>query len=231
MRLRVASYNVHGCVGRDGRRDVARVARVIGELRADVIGLQEVDSRHLTDDEAPTQLAELAGATGTRGLSGPTLRTEQGEYGNAILSRLPVHEERSLDLSVPGYEPRGALAARLDAGVAALHAVVTHFGLRWRERREQLDRLLFWLEPELAGPTVLFGDLNEWWYRSQVLRRLGGCFAPSRAVRTFPAHRPLLALDRMFASGARLEETHAHRSPLARTASDHLPVVSALRFG
>ena len=44
--LRVASYNVHGCLGWDGRRDVARIVRILREIDADVIGLQEVESRH-----------------------------------------------------------------------------------------------------------------------------------------------------------------------------------------
>ena len=39
--IRVATYNVHGCVGTDGRHDPARVSAVIAELDADVIALQE----------------------------------------------------------------------------------------------------------------------------------------------------------------------------------------------
>ena len=40
-RLRVATYNVHACVGTDGRHDPDRVASVIGELDADIVALQE----------------------------------------------------------------------------------------------------------------------------------------------------------------------------------------------
>ena len=39
--LRVASYNVHGCRGWDGRRDVGRIVRILREIDADVVGLQE----------------------------------------------------------------------------------------------------------------------------------------------------------------------------------------------
>ena len=40
-RLRVATYNVHACVGTDGRHDPDRVASVITELDADIVALQE----------------------------------------------------------------------------------------------------------------------------------------------------------------------------------------------
>src|SRR5918911_902755 len=43
--LRIASYNVHGCVGTDGRKDAGRIAAVIRELECDTVGLQEVDYR------------------------------------------------------------------------------------------------------------------------------------------------------------------------------------------
>ena len=39
--FRAATYNIHAHVGRDGRRDPARVSRVIDELDADVVALQE----------------------------------------------------------------------------------------------------------------------------------------------------------------------------------------------
>ena len=39
--LRVATYNVHACVGTDGRHDPNRVASVVAELEADIIALQE----------------------------------------------------------------------------------------------------------------------------------------------------------------------------------------------
>ena len=43
--LRIASYNIHRCVGRDGRADPGRVAQVILELGCDAVGLQDVRTR------------------------------------------------------------------------------------------------------------------------------------------------------------------------------------------
>src|SRR6266850_2101455 len=42
-RLRVATYNVHGCVGMDGQRSEGRIAEVIASMSADIVGLQELD--------------------------------------------------------------------------------------------------------------------------------------------------------------------------------------------
>ena len=43
--LRIASYNVNGCRGTDGRKDAQRIVRVIEECGSDTVGLQEVDYR------------------------------------------------------------------------------------------------------------------------------------------------------------------------------------------
>ena len=40
--LRIATYNVHRCIGLDRRTDPMRIARVIEGMNADVIALQEV---------------------------------------------------------------------------------------------------------------------------------------------------------------------------------------------
>jgi endonuclease/exonuclease/phosphatase family metal-dependent hydrolase len=48
--------------------------------------------------------------------------------------------------------------------------------------------------------------------------------------RSFPAARPVLALDRIYARGAELLEVKAHDSAAARRASDHLPVIAQVRI-
>jgi len=227
--VRFASYNVHGGVGRDGRRRVERIAAVLAEIDADVVGLQEVDSRHEAG-HPDSQLRALARATGMHAVAGPTLHAPDGQFGNAVLTRLPLRAANHCDLSVRGREPRGALEVLLDVVHGetrlALRVAVTHLGLRGFERRWQARRLATWLGERSADRSILLGDFNEWRPTSLVIRTLAAG-AVMGAPRSFPARAPLLALDRIFVqSPAELRSVAVHASPLARIASDHLPVVA-----
>lgn len=226
-RLRVATYNVHRCIGMDGRLAPERVSAVIGEIEPDVIGLQEVDTGF--HDGGPDQLAHLARATGLGAWSGPTLRNETGDYGSALLTRHPVLDIRRHDLSVADREPRGALEARISVNGFPLRICVTHLGLRRRERRAQVARLLHILHGEPDDPLVLLADLNEWAARGSVLRPLRRALGPAPAVRSFPSRLPLFPLDRVWVRPASwLGAVRPHRSALARVASDHLPIVAEI---
>jgi endonuclease/exonuclease/phosphatase family metal-dependent hydrolase len=112
-------------VGTDGVRDPGRVAAVLSKLDADVVGLQEVAS-HAGAGAPAQQLEYLAERTGTSSVYGPTLLHRGGEYGSGIVTQWPVQRLRRHDLSVPGLESRGGLAALLTVGKASLRIVVTH---------------------------------------------------------------------------------------------------------
>src|SRR6185503_13669853 len=94
--LRVASYNIHECVGSDGRRDPGRIAAVLREIDADIIGLQEVYARPGATSES-MQMQFLASTLGHHAVAGTTLLRAGGEYGNAILTRRPVLDVRRVD--------------------------------------------------------------------------------------------------------------------------------------
>ncbi len=223
--IAVASYNIHRCRGLDGVVSPARIAAVLHELDADVIALQEVDS---ANDFC--QLEFLARATGYRGEHGPTLTRRRRRYGNAVLTRLPLLAVRRLDLSVAGREPRGALDVEVALGGGRLRVLATHLGLRRRERQRQAESL----GDAVAAselPTVLLGDLNEWLPGDASLQQLTAKLWALETGRTFPARLPLLPLDRILVSHrAAALQARVHRSPLARLASDHLPVTARLEI-
>lgn len=227
--LSVASYNVHQCVGRDGRCDPGRIAAVIGEISADVIGLQEVSSRADGDTEAH-QLSYLAAKTGLEAVAGPTLTRGGAQYGNALLTRAPILDVRRLDLSFPGREPRGALDVDLAIRGQPLRVIVTHFGLSAAERRQQANRLLDALDAIRSPLTVLLLDLNEWVPGSRLIYRLNRRLGKVPAPRTFPSGFPLLPLDRIWVCPSEtLLTLNVHRTSLSRLASDHLPVSARLK--
>jgi len=223
--ISAATWNIHGAVGGDGRYAPKRIFDVLSELRADVAALQEVPLSGPHGDF----LVELEHATGYHVAAGPLFQRRGTEFGNAVLSRHPFERVAHLDLTVHRYEPRGAVDVHIEPGAGScLRVLATHLGLRPGERREQVKRLLAAVEDESPHPTMLMGDLNEWYLWGRPLRWLHAHFREKPdAPRTFPARRPMFALDRIWISPVGcLRQLHRHSTPLARVASDHLPLVA-----
>ncbi len=228
MQLRFAGYNIHACIGTDGRFDPPRIAAVIREMDADVIALQEVE-HHLIDNE--DLLDYLARTTGYQAVAGPTLMRETRHYGNALLTRMPIIDSYSRDISVAPYEPRAVIEAHLSAGNKTVMVMATHLGLWPAERRMQVRQLLLLLEQQSTDVTLLLGDLNEWFLWGRPLRWLQRFFKKSRHIRTFPANFPLFSLDRVWVAPEKaLLTISSHRSSLSRKASDHLPIVATIQL-
>ncbi|MGH9870179.1 MAG: endonuclease/exonuclease/phosphatase family protein [Candidatus Polarisedimenticolia bacterium] len=222
--LGVVTWNIHGCIGPDGHRDPSRVARVLRALNADVVALQEVEKNG--QDGAGHQSGFLAAALGMTLVEGPTRLLTDGHYGNALLTRLPIREERRLDLTVPGREPRGALDVDLVWGGRLARVITTHLGLNAWERHEQVSRLLEALDRNgRAAVTLVLGDFNTWFPGSRAARRLDERMGRGVAPPAWPAWRPLFHPDRIWADPRpALTEAHAHAGDLARRSSDHLPL-------
>lgn len=228
MQLKLASYNIHACIGTDGHFDPFRIARVIRELDADVVALQEVEHHRVNDLDL---LDFLAQQTQMIGLAGPTMLRQTRHYGNAILSRIPIASHRMIDLSLSPYEPRGALQVHLQHGAHDLLVYATHLGLKPFERRYQVRRILTEFQQQQADITLLLGDLNEWFLWGRPLRWLKRFFTATPACRSFPSGWPLLKLDRIWVQPrSSLHSVQAHRSILAKQASDHLPITAQLRL-
>lgn len=232
MHLVVVSYNIHRGVGLDRRLDLDRIADVIAEVSPDIVGLQEVvrDAGSAHADQA----AYLAGRLGMTLVMGVVRAHGKGTFGNAVLTRLGVLGSATCDLSHHRREPRACLRVDLGANGRTLHIFNCHFGLAFRERRQQLELLAHFIRESatLAGPRVLMGDFNEW-HPGPITRGLKLEFSsPMRRMRrTHPALFPLFKLDRIYWDVELEGETFdVHRSRAARVASDHLPVVVRLRL-
>jgi endonuclease/exonuclease/phosphatase family metal-dependent hydrolase len=229
VRLRALSFNIRGALGRDGRRDLGRIARIVRDLGAHIAALQEVDSR-VGPYSAEQQAQMLEARTGLRAIAGPTLLRSDRHYGNLLLTAHPVLALDRIDLGQPGREPRGAIDARLATPGGPLRVVATHLGLGLVERHRQLDRLLVQLRGD-AGPTLLMGDFNEWVPGLGILPRIHALFPKRRTPRTFPAWWPLLALDRIWGlPGDLIESLRTPDDPIALEASDHRPLVATIRM-
>ena len=226
----IASYNVHKCVGSDGRFDPARVAGVVSEIDADIVALQEADERTgarlgLLDLQALQRDTDLVPT------HMPTNGGSHGWHGNLILARRGI-VQGVRQVRLPGFEPRGAIIVDLKLKGVALRVVAAHFGLLRRSRSQQASALVEATQ-SVSKPTILLGDLNEWRVRNRSsLLALLPHFGPIHAVLpSFPSRYPLLALDRIMARPANLiTRIEVHQTPLARLASDHLPIKARLNL-
>jgi endonuclease/exonuclease/phosphatase family metal-dependent hydrolase len=239
--VRVMTYNVHSCVGMDGKLDVERIARVIARARPDVVALQELDvgrARTGAMDQAHLIARHLEMAFHFH----PALHIEEERYGDAILTHLPQRLVKAGALpglaSKPHLEPRGALWVAIELQGREIQVINTHLGLHPRERMAQVAALLgdHWLAHEQCRePVILCGDFNAL-PSSPVCRRIAGRLNDvhteaqhHRPKGTFSGRFPTVRIDHVFISPElEVNGIEVHGSELARVASDHLPLLAEL---
>ena len=222
--LRIASYNIQKAIGADYRRRPSRTIRVLNEMNADVVVLQEADRRfgaraaalppELIRRETDLVPADLA----VRPLS-------LGWHGNAVLVRRGVRVLKTKRLTLPYFEPRGAVEVVVELDQGPLVVIGAHLALTTRWRRRQAEQLAEFAE-RADLPMILCGDLNEWPSAGQGLEPLRAAFTEHAPGRTFPAIRPVARLDRLYHCGGLRVRARVHDTPLARSASDHLPILA-----
>jgi endonuclease/exonuclease/phosphatase family metal-dependent hydrolase len=232
-RLKILSYNVHSCIGTDRRLDPARIAEVIAAEAPDVIGLQELDvgrSRTQGIDQAHMIASLLKMGFHFH----PALKVAEEKYGDAILTALPARMVKGGELPSHG-EQRGAVWVEVDLGGHKVQIFNTHLGLLGGDRMQQVEDLLgtSWLDhPDCQGrPKILLGDFNAppftKTYRMLARRMTDAVASASKTPRrTFPSRLPLLRIDHVFLSPDIVAvEARVVTTPLARLASDHLPLM------
>lgn len=227
--LRLLTYNIHGCVGRHGRVDPGAVLETIANSGADVVALQEVI------DDGSDFLRDLEALGFRKIVFSPMLNKPSGVYGILMMSRREPTETQVIDLNLGGIEPRGAIRFHLDLPSGRLDVCGTHLGLSASERMRQISRLDLTLADadERHDDTlqVLMGDLNEWRPRTRFMATVRKRFQWVSRNPTFPARRPVIALDRIAVRGSmrpirflRLD------APPANFASDHRPLMAEIEL-
>ncbi|MFG2929715.1 endonuclease/exonuclease/phosphatase family protein [Streptomyces achromogenes] len=228
--IRVLSYNI-----RSMRDDTAALARVITACAPDLVLLQEAPRFF----RWRKKLARLAAASGQVILTGGGTAA-----GPAILCGLRATVERTEDILLPltpGLHRRGFATAVVRFGGARLGVLSCHLSLQRQERYEQggmlLDRLAgLGTEHAIAG-----GDLNER-PDGPTFRRLAAGLTDCRTAApwggefTSTPAEPHQRIDAIFATkgievlgcGVPLDQPGVREADL-RAASDHLPVLAALR--
>ena len=171
---------------------------MLKELDCDIYALQEVDNQE-GDGEDSMQMEYLSRELEMAAMPGLRIVRHSGQYGNALLTHLPIVSVHRHDLSYSRFEPRGALDVQLDLGDHKLRVIATHLGLSRSERRAQWRHLLQAVASAPAElPTVVLGDMNEWFPSSATLRDAHSILGEPLAPVAFPSFAPFLALTRIW---------------------------------
>lgn len=218
MRLKIASYNIRKAIGRDRRRDPARILHVIAEIGADLVLLQEAD-RRLGARPGAIPRALIERETDFRVVPLARNDVSLGWHGNAMLVRREIEITAPKHIDLPGLEPRGAVSIE----IGPFSIVGTHLGLLRKWRHLQMNEILRHVGAQ-ARRTIIGGDFNEW-------SDIRGCepweddFTIVYPGRSFPTIRPIASLDGL-AHGAEVSvvDHGVLRSGLAGVASDHFPI-------
>jgi len=230
------TYNIHHGAGVDGKIDFQRIADLIKREQADIVALQEVDKgvRRTAQRDCP---AELAALTGMTCVFSNNFHFQGGEYGNAVLTRLPIKRwtNRHYQMLRPG-EQRGLLQLVLDVHGRELVFLNTHIDFRAddTERLANAVEMLEVMQAYRGRPMILCGDFNDT-PGSRTYQKLAQAFVDTWTVAgagdgfTIPAERPRKRIDYIWLSnGSALAPLKAWVPD--SQASDHLPLIAEFRF-
>ncbi len=243
--VRLVTFNTHHGVGEDARHDLPRLAKLLHSVGADVICLQEVDRHFGERSEDVDQALLLSRALDMQLAWGPAIDEPRpgGEarrqYGNALLSRLPILISDVHRLP-GGGEPRSALRTMVELDGGALWITATHLTTRSAEERAAQVAALAGLHTEPMDTGVLVGDFNttpdapeldalrqrftDAWELAQARNdQAGWRFWHSGHGDTFPAKGPRKRIDQVWVSPG-VQVTAAHVLD-GDGVSDHLPFV------
>lgn len=237
--LRVMTYNVHGCMGRDGKISPTRIARIIARHQPDVVCLQELDvSDHTHQAEIIAQKLAMTFQFHC------CLAMKKGQHGNAIFSRFPMKPIRSGSLpKLSGnrfFEPRGAVWVEIDLWGQKVNIFNTHLSLSANEGFLQTEALLGsdWIgNAACQDPVILCGDLNAL-PKSKICGLIGRRFKNAqfelsghRILKTLPSFHPIGLVDHVFVgAGIKTLSISVPKTKLERVSSDHLPLIVELEI-
>lgn len=240
MQIKVVSYNIHRAIGIDRRYQPQRIIKILKDIDADVVLLQEVDSG-VPRSQYMDMASSLAKACDyPYHVLGLNVALTRGYYGNATLSRFPIIDNHNIDLTIDNKKSRGCVYTQLKlTRNLTIDLFNLHLGLSAKERRKQCGILL--KDPRYKNitetqPCIIAGDFNDWRSLLRILFIEGKEFycatdhhtsKGESAIKTYPSFSPRGGLDRIYYRGnITMLETKKYQKQVAKIASDHLPIYS-----
>lgn len=236
--FKILTLNMHKGFSMGNRRFTLEAIRNnLRESGSNLVFLQEVigeNERHrkaISDWPDGHQMEYLADTVWDHFAYGKNAIYQHGHHGNAILSEYPFAEFSNLNITTYRFSQRGILHGILDNGI---HLLCAHLGLMERERRQQIDKLITYIDSYIPDtePLILAGDFNDW--RRTIHRKLkASCnlieaseHCQGQLPATYPALVPLLPMDRIYLRGFQVHSTKVMNNSLWRQHSDHCAIVA-----
>ena len=225
------TYNIHVGVGMDKKLDLPRIANVIKQQHADLVGLQEVD-RGVERTQRIDEIAELAKLTKMDYAFAFNLKYQGGQYGVAILSRFPIRAtDHRLYQNLREAERRGFIRAEVNIDGRVVNFLTTHLDYQYEDGRvfetEQLLRAL----KDVKGPLIVVGDFNDvpTGGAYQLMKTQFDDAWLAEGGFTYPTDKPTKRIDYILMR--RDDHIRAKKAWIPATlASDHVPVVADLEI-
>ena len=239
--LRVLTYNIHKGFDRKNREFVLHEIREqLEAIDVDIIFLQEIQGRHYHHEArisgwpVESQFEFLADKLWPHFAYGKNAIYTRGHHGNAILSKHSFKQWENINLSRLRRASRSLLHGliHLDDRGLNIHLICIHLELVGFERRRQIGLLRRYIHDHVPAsePIILAGDFNDWSGRmgrqleSQLGVREVYRSTHGRYAKTFPSHRPMLQMDRVYFRQLNLLECDCLDAHPWRQLSDHLPI-------
>jgi endonuclease/exonuclease/phosphatase family metal-dependent hydrolase len=247
MKIKILSYNIHkGFDFFNTSFVLARIKQQIRLINPDVVCLQEVQGEHeklkqkISDWPLQAQFEYLADTIWPHHAYGKNAVYDEGDHGNALLSKYPIKYWHNLDLTLDKSEMRGMIHAEiwLPEADKTFHMMNTHINLFHGARVKQAKLMAQYVREKIPSeaPFIMAGDFNDWLLRlDPIMKREFG----SREVfeelyqkhaRTFPCFKPMLPLDRMYYRGVLPIQAMVLNDPIWKELSDHLPIYAEVEI-
>ncbi|MBP5488058.1 MAG: endonuclease/exonuclease/phosphatase family protein [Bacteroidales bacterium] len=240
--LTIVSYNV-GAFNKYVRNSSPEVAEMMNEVRADVIGLCEIDSCSIVRNNRRNQLAEFVAQMGQGwfGHFGKAMSFGGGGYGVGAVTSPRFRVRESYTVALPkgkGSEPRAAAVVETDRFIfACAHLDYADAASRLRQAEVISEKLVE--RHALTGkPVILCGDMNaapdsptmDYFRQNWDIVSPYGLSFPSDNPRACIDYIMVLRGSCVYNVYGRAGVRSKFKSGNPRTASDHLPVVVKLRL-
>lgn len=223
--------------------NVPGISAVINRERPDFVALQEVDVNTRRSGTSLNQAQALAAQTGMKVFFSKSRDYDGGEYGNAILSKYNIVRSIRYELPIaPGATSNPEVRSLAVIEVAAEGGQKVYFGSTHLEvdhaetRNAQIDRIRE-IATNLDAPFILGGDFNAQPGSESINRLIAGNLFKSGCVNnscpfTFPANSANRTIDFIFLNQkAQADFTvQSYATVDEKTASDHLPVLTQLKY-